>query len=327
MFAASATNCQTLDKKSVYSGPSPADALLQVTNSEIVRVQSENKAPGRPKMTESFQFPQATIDALSDAVLKAVDEHRQLAPITTTHSSFDLAAAYQVSAAVRARRAARGETPIGRKIGFTNRTIWDEYGVYAPIWGDVYDTTVTTLKDANANCDVRRFLEPRIEPEIVFELKTPPRSDMSDEDFLACISRVAHGFEIVQSLFPGWVFKAADTVAAFGVHARLLLGSWADITPDNQARWYDTLANFEISLERDGQVVDTGHAANVLDGPLFALRHLCSILENDPTSPALRAGEIITTGTLTRAFVIEPKQTWRTTIKGLALDGIELSTV
>ncbi len=32
----------------------------------------------------------------------------------------------------------RGERPIGRKIGFTNRNIWAEYGVYAPIWGDVY---------------------------------------------------------------------------------------------------------------------------------------------------------------------------------------------
>ena len=45
----------------------------------------------------------------------------------------------------RAEREARGERPIGRKIGFTNRTIWAEYGVYAPIWGYVYDGTVREL--------------------------------------------------------------------------------------------------------------------------------------------------------------------------------------
>jgi hypothetical protein len=32
------------------------------------------------------------------------------------------------------------------------------------------------------------------------------------------------------------------------------------------------LAGFEIELLRDGAVVDRGHAANVLDGPLSALR-------------------------------------------------------
>ena len=59
--------------------------------------------------------------------------------------TLDLKDAYNVTAAVRAQREARGERPIGRKIGFTNRTIWEEYGVYAPIWGYVYDRTVRDL--------------------------------------------------------------------------------------------------------------------------------------------------------------------------------------
>jgi 2-oxo-3-hexenedioate decarboxylase len=46
---------------------------------------------------------------------------------------------------VRSLREARGEKVLGRKIGFTNRTIWEQYGVYAPIWGYVYDTTVRIL--------------------------------------------------------------------------------------------------------------------------------------------------------------------------------------
>jgi hypothetical protein len=36
--------------------------------------------------------------------------------------------------------------------------------------------------------------------------------------------------------------------------------------------WVSNLAAFEIWLFRDGVVVDRGHAANVLDGPLSALR-------------------------------------------------------
>ena len=36
---------------------------------------------------------------------------------------------------IRRLRIARGERPLGYKIGFTNRGIWDRYGVHAPIWG------------------------------------------------------------------------------------------------------------------------------------------------------------------------------------------------
>jgi hypothetical protein len=37
-------------------------------------------------------------------------------------------------------------------------------------------------------------------------------------------SKVAHGFEVVQSIFPRWQFSVPDTVAAFGVHGALVIG-------------------------------------------------------------------------------------------------------
>ena len=53
-----------------------------------------------------------------------------------------MAEAYAVAAEIRARRQARGERVVGRKIGFTNTTIWPLYGVSAPMWNFVYDSTV-----------------------------------------------------------------------------------------------------------------------------------------------------------------------------------------
>ncbi|MEY4074166.1 MAG: hypothetical protein RJA29_1523, partial [Pseudomonadota bacterium] len=55
---------------------------------------------------------------------------------------FDTGQAYQQALSVRALREQRGEQPRGFKIGFTNRTIWPLYQVYAPIWGTVWDTTL-----------------------------------------------------------------------------------------------------------------------------------------------------------------------------------------
>ena len=42
------------------------------------------------------------------------------------------------------RRKARGEKPVGWKIGFTNSAIWADQGLNAPIWGPMYDATVSS---------------------------------------------------------------------------------------------------------------------------------------------------------------------------------------
>lgn len=248
----------------------------------------------------------------------------QVTPFTTRRPGFELAAAYRVAALVHDARCAHGERPAGRKIGFTNRTIWPEYGVWAPIWGHVYDRTLHALPAPGTAFALAGLAEPRIEPEIVFGLASAPEPGMDEAALLGCIDWVAHGFEIVQSVFPGWKFRAADTVAAFGLHGALLVGPRHPVAA-GRAQWLATLSGFEIDLLCDGQVVDRGRAANVLDGPVSALRHLVGLLGADAGMPALRAGEIVTTGTLTRALPIAPGQTWSTRLRGVALDGISLS--
>lgn len=57
--------------------------------------------------------------------------------------------------------------------------------------------------------------------------------------------------------------------------------------------------------------VDQGCGANVLDGPLHALRHFVLELQRCPGAPALRAGDVVTTGTWTDAWPLAPGQTWR----------------
>ena len=77
--------------------------------------------------------------------------------------------------------------------------------------------------------------EPRIEPEIVFRLAAAPTPGMDERALLGCVDAVAHGFEVVQSIFPGWGFTAPDAVAAFGVHGALLLGPWHPVAAHEEA--------------------------------------------------------------------------------------------
>ncbi len=248
---------------------------------------------------------------------------RQVAPFSSRYDGFGMDRAYRVTAAVRVMREARGERPLGRKIGFTNRTIWAEYNVHAPIWGYVYDRTVHDLATAGAEFSLAGLAEPRIEPEIIFGLARAPEPGMDGQALLGCIDWVAHGFEIVQSIFPDWSFVAPDTVAAYGLHGALLIGPrhWMGSRP---AAWQHDLSDFEIDLFRDGVLVDRGRAANVLDGPVFALRHLVEVLADDPDNPPLAAGEIVTTGTLTRAFPVKSGEVWTTMLNGVHLEGARL---
>jgi len=38
--------------------------------------------------------------------------------------------------------------------------------------------------------------------------------------------------------------------------------------------WYEALASFEVTLERNGKIVERGDSANVLGGPPSALKHV-----------------------------------------------------
>lgn len=264
----------------------------------------------------------ATAAAIAGEVLAALDGGRQIPPFSARDADLSLETAYRAAVHLRALRGARGERQIGRKIGFTNRAIWAQYRVDRPIWGDVYDTTLHRLGAGGGAFRLAGLCEPQIEPEIVFGLSAAPAAGMDDAALMNCIGWAGHGFEIVQSIFPGWRFSAADTVAAGGLHGALLLGDAIAVAhlPDI----HRALATFELVLSCDGKVIDRGGGASVLGSPLAALRHLVEELAERGSDP-LRAGEIVTTGTLTRAFPVAPGQTWSSAISGIGLRGLTVA--
>jgi 2-oxo-3-hexenedioate decarboxylase len=266
----------------------------------------------------------ANLDAIAAEAHSILGTGRQIAPFSARYSDFELKDAYRVTAKVRALREKAGEIPRGRKIGFTNRTTWAQFGVYAPMWGYLYDRTIHDLASIDGAFSLAGLAEPRIEPEIVFGLSAAPGPGMDAAQLLTCIDWVAQGFEVVHSIFPAWRFAPADTVAAFGMHGALLIGPRHPLRGAEQIP-ASSLSTFEIDLCRGGEVVDHGAARNVLDGPLFALAHLIDVLAKDPANPPLAAGEIITTGTLTQAPFVHPGEVWSTQLTGIALDGVSVA--
>jgi 2-keto-4-pentenoate hydratase len=260
--------------------------------------------------------------AIAAETFAAITGPRQIPPFSSRDGGLGVGDAYRVTPLIRQMYQARGAKPVGRKIGFTNRTIWAQYNVFAPIWGHAFDGTVRDLASGDA-LPFAAFSEPRIEPEIIFGLATAPRADMDETALSSCIAWVALGFEIVQSIYPDWKFAPADTIAANGLHGALMIGPRHPFAPA-AAEWQRSLGTFEIDLACDGHSIDRGHGGNVLDGPLSALQHLVGLLANDPHNPPLAAGEIISTGTLTKAMPVAPGEVWTATPAGIALETIQV---
>jgi 2-oxo-3-hexenedioate decarboxylase len=238
--------------------------------------------------------------------------------------AFDMRGAFAASDKLRRLRIARGEKPLGYKIGFTNRSIWDRYGVYQPIWGPVWDSTTALLATNTVTVSLAGLSQPRLEPEVVFAFARAPRAGMSLAKLQGCLDWVAHGFEIVHTHFEGWRFTAADTVADFALHGRLRVGprvpvqDWETLAED--------MAALQVELLCDGQVIDRGQGAVVLDGPLNALRlWVDAMAEFTPDWP-IRPGDVVTTGTITDAWPLLPGQRWQTRLSESRLSALTLKT-
>jgi len=279
----------------------------------------------KPAMTGTATSKDAAaLQAIAAEAYDATVNRRSIAPFTSRPGGLSDADAQRVVPLVRALYERAGFKVVGRKVGFTNRTIWAQYNVHAPHWSYVFDRTVRDL--SAAPLPLAPYSEPRIEPEIVFGLSAAPSPGMDDAALMACVDWLALGYEIVQSVFPGWKFAAADPSTTNGMHGALLIGPRHAAAP-RAAEWLRTLSGFEIDLSCDGRLIDRGSAGNVMDGPLSVLRHLAELLAADSESSPLQAGDIVSTGTLTKAMPVAPGETWTAAPRGVALDAITLSLV
>jgi 2-oxo-3-hexenedioate decarboxylase len=197
--------------------------------------------------------------------------------------------------------------------------LWPRYGIERPMWGTVYDRTLIDASEGRARVGLAGLVQVRLEPEVAFGLSAAPRSAKPD-DLLAAIAWVAHTVEIVRCHHPGWKMIAADCAVDNGLHGRLVLGPPVPMASIPDLR--DRLPAVELAIFREGEEIARGQGRNVLGSPLLSLGFLVDLLAHQPESEPLRAGEVITTGTLTDAYSPKPGETWTTQVTGLPLAGL-----
>ena len=250
-------------------------------------------------------------------LLDALDRGATIQSVVERNPGFGWDEGYAVAAEIHKLRRARGERPLGRKIGFTNRNIWSEYGATAPIWAHVYDRTLVHAADGRAAVSLKGSARPRLEPEIAFKLKAPLPAGVTDPArMLKAIEWYAPSFEIVDCHFTDWKFKPADSAADHSLHWRLFIGPPVEVR-GGLAELVDQLRDCRVTLAKNGEVADRGVGANALGHPAIALAHLAEVISRQRQFEPPAAGEIITTGTLTAALPIRPGEVWSSRYEGL----------
>jgi len=266
------------------------------------------------------------VNALARELASAYANRQAVAIVPSARDGgFGLADAYAVEAELAQLRRADGHYAVGRKIGYANRAMWRALKLETLVWAHMYDDTVQYAERDGATLSIDRMFAPKIEPEIVFKLKSSLGADaVEPEAALAGVEWMALGFEIIDCPFPDWKYQPVDFVAAYGLHAALIVGPPVQIESEMIPALAEDLGRFTVSLIKNGEIVEEGSGKNALRSPARSLGELAAAISRRADAEPLAAGELVSTGTLTTSTPIVPGQLWQASVQGLALSGLSL---
>jgi 2-keto-4-pentenoate hydratase len=262
--------------------------------------------------------------------LTAAYAERRTLSTPPSRDGLDLSTAYAVERELVQMRRSEGHQAVGVKVGYANKAMWRVLKLDTLVWAHIYDHTVR-YADANvATLSLAHTISPRIEPEIVFKMKAPGVLSAGITEAAAALEAVewlALGFEIIDCPYADWKYQPADFVAAYGLHAALVVGEPRPVAAASISELAEQLATFKVRLSKDGQLVGEGSGRNSLRSPALCLAELASAMAKQDGAEPLAAGDLVSSGTLTESTPIQPGATWSASAEGIDLPTLTLTLV
>jgi 2-oxo-3-hexenedioate decarboxylase len=233
--------------------------------------------------------------------------------------------AYAVENELARLKRTGGHYAVGRKVGYANKAMWRVLKLDTLVWAHMYDDTVQHAQHGTATISVDRMYSPKIEPEIVFKLKTPLGPEAVEPAVaLEGVEWLALGFEIIDCVFPNWSYQPADFVASYGLHAALIVGQPHQIEPAMIPKLVEDLGQFSVRLMKNGELVEEGSGKNALRSPARSLGELAAAISRQADAEPLAVGELVSSGTLTTSTPIAPGDLWQASVHGLNLASLSV---
>lgn len=242
------------------------------------------------------------IDTAATRLLDAETTGVQCGLLSVAYPDMTLDDAYGVQAALVARKRAAGLKVIGWKIGLTSRAMQQALNITTPDSGVLLDNMLFQSGDT---IPAGRFIQPRIEAEIAFVMKTDlAGADVQRADVVAATDHVAPSLEILDTRIlradpdTGQARVITDTVSDNAANAGIVLGTARHAIDAHDLRWTGAI------VKRNGVVEETGLGAGVLDDPVTGILWLVHRLAQ--YGDGLAAGDIVLSGSFIRPIEAPP---------------------
>jgi 2-keto-4-pentenoate hydratase len=247
------------------------------------------------------------VESLAARLGDAEAARQPVAPVRGEIALDDMSTAYAVQQANVARRLARGERIVGRKIGLTSLAVQAQLGVDQPDFGTLF---ASMASGDDEPMSLATLIVPKVEAEIALVLA----HDLTHErhtfaDILLASAFALAAIEVVDSRIRDWDIRFVDTVADNASSARFVLGSRPVPLSDID------LTECTMTLSRDGDVLSRGSGAACLGNPLNAAAWLADRMVALGTP--LRAGDVVLTGALGPMVAVRTPGTYVANIGGL----------
>ena len=199
-------------------------------------------------------------------LLSAEASGEQIGLLTKRHPEMGMNDAYAIQNAIYRVKLAQGRSVVGWKIGLTSKAMQYALNIDIPDSGILFDDMVF---DHRAIVPKGQFIQPRIEAEIAFVMKSPiGGADVTRDDVRAATDYVAPSIEILDTRIvrvdadtgkPRTVF---DTISDNAANAGVVLGPERHAVDAFDLRWVGAITS------RNGVVEETGLGAGVLNDPI-----------------------------------------------------------
>jgi len=239
----------------------------------------------------------ATEAGLLDQAEQATAQMRQT---TAQHNDLTIDDAYQIQAAWRELRLARGETLIGHKIGLTSRAMQEAMNIDTPDSGFLTNEMVF---EPNSELLAADFCDPKVEIELAFMLAEDlGGDDLTVDDVLDATDYVVPAVELIAARTyrrdpkTDRTRTVVDTIADNAANAGIIMGRHKIAPRATDLRWISALGS------RNGTIEETGVAAGVLGHPAAGVAWLARRYHEQGLT--LQAGQIILAGSFTRPITV-----------------------
>jgi len=235
-------------------------------------------------------------------LLQAEASGEQIGLLSLRHAEMGMDDAYEVQNAIYRAKLKQGRKVIGWKIGLTSKAMQYALNIDIPDSGILFDDM---LFETGSVIPKNRFIQPRIEAEIAFVMKSPiGGNEVTRENVIAATDYVTPSIEILDTRIQrldtktGKARSVFDTISDNAANAGIVLGKEKHALDTHDLRWVGALTF------RNGEIEETGLGAGVLNDPVESVVWLARRMAQ--YGQTIEPGHIILSGSFIRPVECPP---------------------